>query len=120
MQFSKTAIALLLGCIVLLGPMMDVVHSFELSKAAACAEVAAGAGAAGLSGAVPIVKALITCSEYKATKTNVQDPTDLFLLIGNFVQKVMRKPSCVSDAVLSAQKVLASHVDKLFAAKCFN
>ncbi|KRF97464.1 uncharacterized protein Dwil_GK27488 [Drosophila willistoni] len=119
MQSSKTTIALLLGCIVLLGPMMDVAHSLDLARAAKCAEVVAAGTAAYLSTAPPIIKKLVTCSGFKAAKPKVADQKELFLLIGDFLKAAIAKPNCVMSSLLETRNVLNKHVENFFNAKCF-
>ncbi|EDW91880.1 uncharacterized protein LOC6531365 [Drosophila yakuba] len=107
--------------LLLLGSLLpNDVESFkvDLNKIADCAESGLKAITTLALRAIPCVKKMAVCTDFKPIKTKDLDITALALMAYQFLQRIVNNQNCLLTALKESYDAVSPHMNKLISAKC--
>nr|NP_001014532.1 accessory gland protein 53C14c, isoform A [Drosophila melanogaster]NP_001188961.1 accessory gland protein 53C14c, isoform B [Drosophila melanogaster]AOQ09780.1 Acp53C14c-RA [synthetic construct]AAT49153.1 ACP53C14C [Drosophila melanogaster]AAX52699.1 accessory gland protein 53C14c, isoform A [Drosophila melanogaster]ACD81724.1 IP20206p [Drosophila melanogaster]ADV37207.1 accessory gland protein 53C14c, isoform B [Drosophila melanogaster] len=90
----------------------------DLNKLAECTESGLKVATTLLVRAIPCVKKLAKCADFRAIKTKDLDITALALLGYQYLQTVVNNQRCLLISLKEGYDAVSPHLDKLISGKC--
>nr|AIZ50489.1 Acp53C14c [Drosophila simulans]AIZ50493.1 Acp53C14c [Drosophila simulans]AIZ50495.1 Acp53C14c [Drosophila simulans]AIZ50497.1 Acp53C14c [Drosophila simulans] len=90
----------------------------DLNRLSECTESGLKVAATLISRAIPCVKKLAKCADFRAIKTKDLDITGLALLGYQYLQKVVNNQRCLLITLKESYDAVSPYIDKLISENC--